>query len=100
MPAMGQRLPLLLRWQHVRCTPDSCRLDAPPKSAALGHLRTLRLQSALVRRALSRRNPASPHLTWPPWILSLRLNLQAVEDEPINGSRSKHDRAEEAEERE
>src|SRR5262245_18103056 len=33
-------------------------LQRPRRS--LGHLRTLRLQSALVRRALSQRNPASP----------------------------------------
>src|SRR5262249_43386979 len=36
MSAQGQGLTLRLRRQHVRCTPDSCRLDARLKSAALG----------------------------------------------------------------
>src|SRR5262249_40349241 len=34
--SIGQGLPLQLRWQYVRCTPDNCTLDAPPNSAALG----------------------------------------------------------------
>jgi hypothetical protein len=32
----GHGLPSRVRRQHVRCTPDSCRLDAPPKSAEPG----------------------------------------------------------------
>jgi hypothetical protein len=35
--ASGHGLPLRLRRHHVRCTPNSCRLAATPKSAALGH---------------------------------------------------------------
>jgi hypothetical protein len=34
--ALGRGLPSRLRWQHVRCTPDSCRPIASPNSAALG----------------------------------------------------------------
>jgi hypothetical protein len=37
---MGQGLPLRLRWHHDRCTPDSCRLAATPKSAESGQQRT------------------------------------------------------------
>src|SRR6516165_1393017 len=37
---MGQGLPLRPRRQHVRCTPDSRRLLALPKSAASGHKRS------------------------------------------------------------
>jgi hypothetical protein len=37
----GQELPLKLRRHHVRCTPESCRLAATPKSAALGRQRTI-----------------------------------------------------------
>jgi hypothetical protein len=46
--SLGQRLPLLLSWQHVRCTPDSCPLAAMPKSAALGQVRTTTLQKGLL----------------------------------------------------
>jgi prolyl oligopeptidase len=35
---MGQRLPLRLRWQHVRCARDSCRPIASAKVGSLGPL--------------------------------------------------------------
>jgi hypothetical protein len=33
----GSGLPSRLRWYHDRCTPDSRRLDATPKSEESGH---------------------------------------------------------------
>src|SRR5258706_8525375 len=36
MSAPGQGLPARLRRHHDRCTPDSCRLAATPKSAESG----------------------------------------------------------------
>jgi len=41
--SIGQGQPSRLRPQHVRCTPDSCRLDAPLNSAALGQKETSHL---------------------------------------------------------
>src|SRR5258708_27957327 len=40
MSASGQGLPFRLRGLHDRCSPDSCRLAAPPKSAESGHVWT------------------------------------------------------------
>jgi len=36
MVASGHAPPLRRLWHHGRCTPDSCRLTAMRKSAALG----------------------------------------------------------------
>jgi len=40
MPVTGQGLLFRRHWYHCRCTPDSRRLAAMPKSAAAGQQRT------------------------------------------------------------
>jgi uncharacterized membrane protein YeaQ/YmgE (transglycosylase-associated protein family) len=42
--SLGHGLPLRLRRHHDRCTSDSCRFVATPRSAKSGHKGTLRLQ--------------------------------------------------------
>src|SRR5215813_2712742 len=37
MSGLAQGPPFRLRWQHIRCTPNSCIPITAPNSAALGH---------------------------------------------------------------
>jgi hypothetical protein len=44
MSALGQRLPLRLRWQHVRCTPDAQRTLVTAESGQEETWRPLRIK--------------------------------------------------------